>query len=113
MVAVTPRSSLGKTLFGRLVQICPPRRFGSSLKLALRRSIGARTALPCMNRRVRVLRAPSRLIDLLMVTRTVCPLFNSDAMRVSDKEGGVYRCVAGTQGGKGSGFRKRRDAVLA
>src|SRR5688572_21557801 len=108
MVAVTPRSSLGKTLFGRLVQICPPRRLGSSLKLALRRSIGVRTALSCMNRRVKVLRAPSRLIDLLMVTRTVCPLFRSNAIGVSDKEGGVYRRVAETQGFRVQGKPRRR-----
>src|SRR5207253_328304 len=41
MVALSPRSSGGCTLFGRFVQMTPPRRLGSSLKFALRASIGS------------------------------------------------------------------------
>src|SRR5687768_8537912 len=79
-VAEAPRSRLGWTLLGRLVQITPPRRLGISLKLRLRRSMGPVMALSCMKSRSIVLRAASRLIVFLMVTRTVLPGFACNAM---------------------------------
>src|SRR5437763_691439 len=79
-VAAAPRSTLAWTLFGRLVQIHPPRRLGSGMKLALRSSIGIATARSSMNRRRRVLRAPSRVTVFLIVTRSDCPGFASIGM---------------------------------
>src|SRR3954451_14627631 len=87
-LAAAPGLSSGWTLLGRLVQICPPRRLGSSLKFLLRASIGPRTALSRMNRRSKVLRAASRLIVLLIVTRTVAPDLRSRAMSLSPKSKG-------------------------
>src|SRR3954470_4933180 len=92
-LAAKPGISSGWTLLGRLVQIWPPRRLGSSLKFLLRAWIGPRTALSRMNSRSKVLRAASRLIVLLMVTRTVAPGLRSRAMGLSPKSKGgrVYR----------------------
>src|SRR5439155_9427735 len=70
------------TLFGRLVQMHPPRRLGSSSKFALRFSIGLAIDLSFMNSRSSVLRAESRLIFLLTVTRTVAPGLRSRAMKI-------------------------------
>src|SRR5688500_11303751 len=92
IVAAAPRSRLGCSLFGRFVQICPPRRLGSSLKFAARVSSGLRTVLSCMNSRSSVLRAAPRLMFLLTVTRTVWPGLRSVAMVASPGEkssGGV------------------------
>src|SRR6187200_29921 len=73
IVAEAPLLRLGWTLFGRLVQMHPPRRLGSSWKFALRSSMGPLTALSVRNSRSIVLRAASRVMFLLTVTRTVWP----------------------------------------
>src|SRR5688572_5227496 len=71
IVADAPLIRSGWTLFGRFVQMHPPRRLGSSLKLRLRTAMGSLTARSFMNSRSSVLRAASRLIVLLIVIRTV------------------------------------------
>src|SRR5689334_10270335 len=86
IVAEAPRFRSQWTLFGRLVQMQPPRRLGSSTKFALRFSMGWTTDLSCMNRRSSVLRAAARVICLLTVTRTVLPGFNSKAIGGSPAE---------------------------
>src|SRR4029079_19517926 len=80
IVALAPLISSGCTLFGRLVQMHPPRRLGSSMKFALRVAMGLATALSWRNSRSRVLRAESRLMFLLTVTRIVCPGLSSNAI---------------------------------
>src|SRR5207249_12186035 len=80
MVAASPRWRGGCTLLGRLVQMHPPRRLGSSLKLALRVSIGLLIDLSLRNSRSSVFFAESRFTCLLMVTRTVWPGLRSMAI---------------------------------
>src|SRR5688572_242116 len=80
IVAEAPLSSSGWTLLTRFVQIVPPRRLGRGMKFLARASSGARTALSFMNSRSIVLRAASRVMLLLTVTRTVWPGLRSIAM---------------------------------
>src|SRR3954449_10530211 len=80
IVAEVPLLRAGWSLLGRLVQIWPPRRLGISLKFLLRTAMGPATALSIMNSRSRVLRAVSRVMFLLIVTRTVPPGLTSMAM---------------------------------
>ena len=77
-----PADELGVNFVRRLVQMHPPRRLGRGMKLALRASRGDLTDLSFMKSRSSVLRADSRLIVLLMVTRMVCPGFTSIAIMV-------------------------------
>src|SRR3954469_18962075 len=98
MVAAAPRARVGGTLFGRLVQTAPPRRLASGTKLRLRSSIGLLIALSFMNSRSSVLRADSRVVVLLMVTRTVLPGLRSMGMVVPRVFPGVIR-----HRGKGGG----------
>src|ERR1700748_3457660 len=86
IVAAAPRVRLGWSLFGRLVQIWPPRRLGNSMKLAARLSRGFLTDLSCMNSRSIVLRAEARLIVLLIVIRTVWPGFMFSGIAVSGRK---------------------------
>ena len=56
IVAEAPCVRSGWTLLGRLVQMTPPRRLGSSLKFRLRRAMGLLTDLSSINSRSIVLR---------------------------------------------------------
>src|SRR5205809_685186 len=92
IVADAPRSREGCTLFGRLVQMQPPRRLGSALKLALRTAIGLATVLSIINSRSSVFLAAWRVGVLLIVTRTLPPALMSMLMVSPPKSSsGVYQ----------------------
>src|SRR5688572_802286 len=108
IVAEAPLSSSGWTLLTRFVQIVPPRRLGKGMKFFARASRGARTALSFMNSRSIVLRAASRVMLLLTVTRTVWPGLRSIAMLKSPgkiERGSIATHLRGARGGR-SGLRR-------
>src|SRR5688572_21371329 len=114
IVAEAPLSSSGWTLLTRFVQIVPPRRLGNGMKFLARASNGARTALSFMNSRSIVLRAASRVMLLLTVTRTVWPGLRSIAMLKSPgkiERGSIATGYWMTSGGRRLGSWPQLRAV--
>ena len=78
--------------------------------MALRSSKGLATALSLRKMRSRVLRALSRLMNLVMVTRRVCPDFASMAMVVLSRKEGRSIATEGAEAREGSNESKTRAA---